>query len=133
MNPTEGSRVVDLPKFHELRPTQDVVDALRGRIEPVDFVRQILGQENPQQFSVLLSIEGPGMFGLTDWRDNKLWAGIFNHSILSARYSLYFAAELIKRGHKVNSQQILDGMIVSHSGRRQWDEAGLYPEAAEDA
>ena len=40
---------------------------------------------------------------------------------------------MVKRGHKVNSQQILDGMIVSHSGRRQWDEAGLYPEAAEDA
>lgn len=68
----EISRVVDLPQFHELKPTQDVVAALRGTVKPVDFVRQIPGQEEPQQFSVLLSVEGPGMFGLTDWRDNKL-------------------------------------------------------------
>ena len=36
-------------------------------------------------------------------------------------------------GFETNPQRILNGMIVSHPGRRQWDEAGWYPEAVEDA
>lgn len=73
------------------------------------------------------------MFGLTDWQDNKEWSGIFNHSVLSARYSVHFAQQLQETEYSVNAQQILDGMIVSHTGRRQWDEAGWYPEVIPDA
>lgn len=124
----DRSRPIELPNFHELRPTKSVVDALRGVISiPKLTTSRKPGQEG-QTVEVRLALEGPGMFGLTDWKDNRDWAGIFNHSVLSARFSLYFAAELTKRGHKVNSQQILDGMIVSHAGRRQWEEAKFYPD-----
>lgn len=129
MNPAEKGRIGELPQFRELRPTQSVVDVLRGTVSLIPFKRKIPGQDEKQPMSAILAVEGPGMFGLTDWRDNKLWAGIFNHSILSARYSLYLAEQLAKKGFTVNPQRVLDGMIVSHAGRRQWDEAGLYPEA----
>lgn len=133
MNPEARNIGNELPKFHELRPTQSVVDALRGKVSLVSFKRKIPGQAEKQPMSALLAVEGPGMIGLKDWKDNRTWSGIFNHSILSARFSLYLAEHLAKKGFTVNPQKILDGMIVSHSGRRQWDEAGLYPEAIPNA
>lgn len=129
---SEQGPVVDLSRFSELQPTLSVVDALRGVIsDPISTTSYKQGQEG-QTIEVRLALEGPGMFGLTDWKDNREWSGIFNHSILSARYSLYFAKQLAERGYDINPQTILDGMIVSHSGRRQWDEAGRYPEAVTD-
>ncbi len=125
----EISRVADLPKFHELKPTQSVVDALRGEISIPTLTESRKPRHEGEIVEVRLASEGPGLFGLTDYKDSQLWSGIFNHSVLSARYSLYFVAELTKRGHKINSQRILDGMIVSHTGRRQWEEVKFYPDA----
>lgn len=130
---SERSNLGELPQFHELRPTQSVVDALRGTVSLIPFKRKIPGQEEKQPMSAILAVEGPGMIGLVDWKDNRTWSGIFNHSVLSARYSVYLAEQLAKKGFTVNPQRVLDGMIVSHSGRRQWEEAGKYPEAVEDA
>ena len=118
---------------HELYPDPSVVDALIGTIsEPIQTISHKPGSEG-QVVTVRLAKEGPGMFGLTDWKGNKEWSGIFNHCLLTARYSLHFAQMMTQSGYDVNPQRILDGMIVSHAGRRQWDEAAWYPEVIEDA
>lgn len=138
--PTQEHR--ELTETLELSPRPGVVDALRGTIsEPRTTVSHRRGQEN-QEVRVRLVTEGSGQFGLTDMKDNKEWSGIFNHSVLSARYSVHFAEQLsaaadredvaIPESHKPNRQTILDGMIVSHAGRRTSDEALWYPEAVED-
>ncbi len=117
----------------ELSPTPGVVDALRGKIaEPIQTISQKPGEEGTFT-RVRLLLSGSGQFGLKDRKDNKEWSGIFNHSILSARYSVHFAEKMAKAGYETHPQTILDAMIVSHAGRRSWDEAGWYPQAAPDA
>jgi len=113
----------------EIAPTLEIVDVLRGTIsEPVKTISNKPGQVG-QEVEVRLALDGPGMFGLTDWRDSREWSGIFNHTVLSVRYADHFAQGLESRGVAVDRQALMDAMIVSHPGRRQWDEAGWYPEA----
>lgn len=122
---SEGSR------RRELVPDPLVIDALRGKIsEPTKTISYKSGSAG-EEVEVRLALEGPCHFGLEDWKDNKEWSGIFNHVLLSARYSTYFAQKLQEKGLNVNPQRILNAMIVSHPGRRQWDEAGWYPEAVD--
>lgn len=117
----------------ELRINPLVIEALRGEIsDPIRTISHKPGSEG-EMVEVRLVKEGPGLFGLSDWRDSREWAGITSHVLLSARYAVYFAQRLANAGHDVNAQRILDGMIVSHPGRRQWDEAFWYPEAVKDA
>lgn len=117
----------------DLSPNPDVVNALRGTIsEPLQTISRKPGS-NDQVVTVRIALEGPGMFGLTDWEDNKEWSGIFNHCILSARYATYFAEGTAQAGYSVSPQVILDGMIISHPGRRQWEEAIWYPGIAPNA
>ena len=117
----------------ELAPDQRVIDALRGGIsETITTISRKPGSEG-KQVEARLARVGPGLFGLTDWEDNKEWSGITNHVLLSARYAVYFAQKMNDAGHEANPQRILNGMIVSHPGRKQWDEAGWYPDAVEDA
>lgn len=119
--------------FPELAPSPRVVDALRGAVsDPLQTISHRPGSEG-QLVTVRLAQEGPCMFGLTDWQDNKEWSGIFNHSIITARYSVHLAQALQERGYETNPQRILDSMVVSHAGRRQWDEAGWYPDIVADA
>ena len=117
----------------ELTIDPRVVNALRGEIsQPIQTISHRPGSEGIQ-VEVRLAKEGPGLFGLIDWKDNKEWSGITNHVLLSTRYAVYFAQEMAKAGHQTNPQRILNGGIGSHSGRRQSDEAGWYPEAVADA
>lgn len=133
----------ELIRAKELFPRSGVVDALRGTIsEPVTTISRKKGKEG-KSVSVRLVENGSGQFGLTGMQDNKEWSGIFHHSILSARYSVHFGNALQKaavRGEinfdettKPNLQTMLDGMIVSHAGRRTWDEAGWYPDVVKEA
>lgn len=111
----------------------DVVDGLRGEIsEPIQTISHKPGSDG-ELVNIRIAIEGPGLFGLTDWKDNKEWSGITNHVLLSARYAVYFAQKMKEAGFLTNPQRVLNGMLVSHPGRRQWDEAGWYPEVVADA
>src|SRR3989344_9494379 len=113
----------------EISISSDVIDALRGKVsDAVSTISHKPGPDYRKTVTVQLALEGPAMYGLTDWRDNKEWSGITNHVLLSARYAVYFAQRLAQAGYNVNPQRILDGMIDSHAGRRQWDEAGWYPD-----
>ena len=118
---------------HEYALNPIVVEALRGVIsEPIKTTSHKPGHEGGL-VEVRIVKEGPGMFGLTDWRDNREWAGIMNHVFLSERYYVHFAQQMVEAGMEVNIQRGGDGMLGSHPGRRQWDEAGWYPEVVEEA
>lgn len=107
--------------------------ALWGTISsPIETVSNKPGEKG-SRVKVRLALEGPGMWGLTDWVDNKSWSGIFHHCVISARYTAFLAEEMANKGYDVNSQSVLDGMIVSHPGRRQWDEAHWYPDVVTNA
>lgn len=112
----------------EYFPTPEIADVLKGEIsDPWKTVSQKNGSQG-LEVEVCIAEKGPGMIDLDNWKDNKEWSGIFNHVLLCARYSSYFAQKLSNIGYIINPQIDLDAMIVSHAGRRQWDEANWYPE-----
>lgn len=115
------------------RPTPGIENVLRGEVSPPQIVTSNKPGLEGQTVEVSLVKEGSGQFGLTNWKDNKEWSGIFNHSILTARYASHLAILLKEKGHVVDPQNIIDAMIISHAGRRQWDEARWYPDAAPNA
>lgn len=115
-----------------IRPKAEVLEALKGQIsEPLTTVSNKPGKVG-EKVSVRIVKEGPGMVGLCDFYDSREWAGIFNHVLLSARYATYFSKKLSEAGFDSNPKRVLNGMLVSHPGRRQWDEATWYPEIVED-
>lgn len=116
-----------------VRPKSEVLEALKGQIsEPLTTISNKPGKVG-EEVSVRVVKEGPGMVGLCDFYDNREWAGILNHVLLSARYATYFSKKLCEAGFESNPRRVLNGMLVSRPGRRQWDEAGWYPEIVENA
>ncbi len=114
-------------------PESRTLNVLKGTIsEPV-----ITTSHKPvtmgQEVSVRLVQEGSGMAGLEDREDNKEWAGIFNHILKTARVATFLGKELQRQGKEVDPNIILNTVLASHSGRRQWDEATWYPDAVENA
>lgn len=116
-----------------IRPKAEIIDAMRGEVsKPVETISYKPGAVG-EKVNVRLVKSGAGMLGLEDAQDNKEWSGIINHVLLSARYATHFSRELKQRGFEVKPERVLNGMIVSHPGRRQWDESGWYPEAVADS
>ena len=106
--------------YQNLTPDIHCLDALKGKVsQPLQLKEDKLGR---------IAITGPCMIDLPDENDKKDWHGIFNHSITIARYSSFLACELERKGFKADPQKVLDGSIISHTGRRQWDEARWYPQ-----
>ena len=85
-----------------------------------------LQKTNGQEVSTRLVLEGSGMAGLEDPLENREWAGMFNHYAKTAGVTLLLAELLKLNGHEVDPQLLLDGVMVSHNGRRQTDEAQFY-------
>lgn len=116
-----------------IRPKAAVLEALTGKVsEPLRTVSQKPRFEG-SEVTVRLSEEGPCMAGLIDVDDNREWFGINNHQWLSARYAVNFSKRMAEAGYDTDPGRILNAMLVSHTGRRQWDEAGWYPDAVKNA
>lgn len=137
---SERIRSSEVPDISELSPSPEVFDVLRGRVGEPQTVTSFKTKEDKDAGGrlvegVSLVQEGAGVWGLTDWRDSKEWSGIGgNHTWLMTRASVHFARELRLRSVvDIDIQAMLDGGLVSHAGRRQWDEAGWYPQDAPDA
>lgn len=114
-------------------PESRTLSVLKGKIsEPVTTTSHKPATME-QKVTVRLVEEGSGMAGLEDWQDNKEWSGIFNHIVKTARVATFLAAELQAREIEVNPQVVLNTVLVSHSGRRQWDEAIWYPGEVENS
>jgi len=71
---------------------------------------------------------GAGLAELKDPKDMVEWSGVVNHVLFSTRIATHYAAVLQSAGHNINSEVVLNAGIVSHLGRRPWDEANWYPE-----
>jgi hypothetical protein len=116
-----------------VRPVSKTLEALEGEISiPVETVSQKPGHIG-EKVQVSLVKEGAGMAGLKEAEDNKEWSGIFNHLVKTARVATFLAQELQKKEENVNPNLILNTVLISHAGRRQWDEANWYPDAVKDA
>lgn len=120
-------------KAATIRPISKTLEALEGEVsEPVITISHKPGSEG-KDVTVRLVKEGAGMAGLKEAEDNKEWAGIFNHLVKTARVATFLGQELQKKGENVNPNLILNTVLISHAGRRQWDEANWYPEVVENA
>ena len=115
------------------RPHAAILDALKGSIsEPIETVSNKLGSKG-QVMKVRLVKKGSGMVGLKDGVDNQEWAGIFNHILITARMATFLGEQLREKGETVDLDYILNTILISHAGRRQYDEATWYPLAVLDA
>lgn len=113
-----------------LGPSSNVLKVL----EEATFTKpKHLRKPNGQEITTRLVREGAGMVGLEDRVENQEWAGIFNHYVKTAGGSLQLGRLLQLNGQEVNLQLILNTVMLSHSGRRQYDEATWYPEQINDA
>ncbi len=113
-----------------LGPSSNVLEALRSATftEP-----KHLRKPNGQEITTRLVREGAGMAGLEDRVENQEWAGIFNHYVKTAGASLQLGTLLKLNGQEVDLQLMLDTVMLSHSGRRQYDEATWYPDEVDHA
>lgn len=111
-------------------PSSSVLEVL----EEATFTKpKHLRKPNGQEITTRLVREGAGMVGLKDRVENQEWAGIFNHYVKTAGGSLQLGRLLQLNGQKVDLQLMLNTVMLSHSGRRQYDEATWYPEQIDDA
>lgn len=113
-----------------LGPSSNVLEALK---EGTFTEAKTLHKPNGQEITTRLVVEGAGMVGLEDRRENQEWAGIFNHYVKTAGASLYLGRLLQLNGQEVDLQLMLDTVTISHSGRRQYDEATWYPQEVNNA
>ena len=116
----------------ETRPQGDILKVLKGKTERV-VPQEIKKPDTPLDSEISLVREGSGMVGLREVHENKEWSGIFNHVVKTARVATYLAERLKVLGADVDPKEVLNSILVSHSGRRQWDEARWYPKDSVDA
>src|SRR3989344_6171006 len=116
-----------------IRPRAEVLAVMKGEVsEPVETISNKPGSVG-ETVRVSLVREGVGMAGLSDWRDNREWSGINNHEWLSGRIAVNFSQRMASVGYDTHPERVLNTMLASHKGRRQWDEAGWYPDAVSDS
>lgn len=108
-------------------PDSNVIAALKGKIsDPKEVISNKPGSLGKR--IVRIAEEGPAMIGLEDLGDNREWAGIFNHFVKTAGASLELGMLLQLQGLDVDPRLLLNTVMISHSGRRQYDEATWYPQ-----
>ena len=121
------------PMERTYRSQADILEALKGKVsEPLEVVSNKPGFAE-QTVRVRLVEEGSGMVGLSDWRDNREWAGIFNHINKVAGGARTLLNLLKLNGHNVDPILGEHTVLVSHNARRQTDEATWYPDEVSDA
>ncbi|GEM_PF-3436578 len=113
---------------HLPKPTGQSLRLLVGKVSEPKLVTSYRGLM-PSPAIVRLVETGVGMAGLEDPIDNIEWSGIFNHVLLSTRVAVHYGRILQEKGQDIDSQAILVAGIVSHLGRRIWDEANWYRHA----
>lgn len=113
-----------------LGPSSNVIEALRGaKFSEQKHLRKPDGSE----ITTRLVREGAGMVEFEDRVESQQWAGIFNHIVKTAGAALQLGRLLQLNGQQVDVQLMLDTVMLSHSGRRQYDEATWYPDEVDNA
>lgn len=115
------------------RPHANILKALKGSVSrPIETVSN-KPDSNGWVVEVSLVREGSGLIGLENAADNQEWAGIFNHILKTARVATFLGEQLCEKEEPVDPDYILNTILVSHAGRRQYDEATWYPSVVTDA
>ncbi len=115
------------------RPHAVTLEALKGVVsEPIEIISNKPSSRG-QVVKVSLVKEGSGMIGLKKAADNQEWAGIFNHILKTTRLATFLGELLHKKGEMIDTDCILNTILISHAGRRQYDEATWYPSVVPDA
>ena len=115
------------------RPHATTLEVLKGSVsKPIETVSNKPDSKG-QIVKVSLVKEGSGIIGLENAADNQEWAGIFNHILKTARVATFLGEQLREKGETVDPDCILNTILVSHAGRRQYDEATWYPSVVPDA
>lgn len=113
-------------------PNSNVIEALKGNIsDPKEVISNKPGSQGKR--TVRIAEEGPAMIGLENLEDNREWAGIFNHCVKTAGVSFELGRLLQLQGLDVDPRLLLNTVMISHSGRRQYDEAQWYPQDVQHA
>lgn len=113
-----------------LGPTGNVLEALK---DATFEAPQNLTKPDGKSIRTRLVREGLGMVGLEDRIENQEWAGIFNHYAKVAGASLKLGTLLKLNGRDVDLKLMVNTVMLSHGGRRQYDEANWYPEEVSNA
>lgn len=118
----------------ELSPDPEIIDVLKGEVSQPIQVSSYRDGVKGSVVNVILALEGPCMHDLSDYEDNRIWWGMARmHQGRSAALAVYYGTVMQKLGEGVNLRTIVNGMNVSHAGRRQWEEADYYREAVPDS
>lgn len=115
------------------KPKGKILDVLKGEIsEPIKTKSFKAGQESKIVDTRIVK-KGSGMIGLENAEDNKEWSGIFEHVIRTSRLASFLAKKLKEKGIDIDPSIVLNTVLVSHSGRRQWDESRWYPDIVDNS
>lgn len=115
------------------RPEGDILRVLQGETVEVHDVNSLKPGTSGDASTVKLVESGSGMVGLREAKENQEWSGIFNHIMTTARLATFLAQKMKEAGVVIDPGIVLNTILVSHSGRRQWDEAKWYPDSVPDA
>ncbi|MFH2019008.1 MAG: hypothetical protein ABII80_00080 [bacterium] len=102
------------------------------RSQSLELLTGVISKPSIEQ-PISLVESGAGIAGLTEYRDNIEWSGIFHHVMLSTGIAHNLAVQLAESGHDINPDVVLQAGLNSHLGRRTWDEANLYPDLVENS
>lgn len=101
------------------KPQSQVLEALRGQTK---WVR--LNRDN--QYHVKITTEGGGLIGIEDLKENREWATLFNHVLLTNRLAVFLARESRDKGIDVNINLVANAVLADHVARRKYEEARKY-------
>ena len=122
--------MIETGKSPILGPHSNILEALTGA--EFTLPKQLI-KPNGQKITTRLVKEGVGMAGIEDTVENQEWAGIFNHFVKTAGASLQLGRLLGLNGQDVDLQLMINTVMLSHGGRRQYDEATWYPYDVDNA
>ena len=124
---------MDNKTYSPPHPHATPLEVLKGSVsEPIETISN-KPDSRGQTVRVSLVKNGSGIVGLEDAADNQEWAGIFNHILKTARVATFLGEQLREKGEAVVADCILNTILVSHAGRRQYDEATWYPSVVPNA
>jgi hypothetical protein len=122
-------------ELEALRPSKETLQVLVGEMYPPQRVishsayhPELEGKE----VEVILVKKGAGLFEIKNFQGNKEWSALFNHVLKTARVATFLGACLNQEGVTVDLNSMLTAILLSHAGRRQFDEALFYREAVEN-
>lgn len=114
-------------------PQSEILKLLKGNVSDHVVTTSQKPGENGETKTIKYVQEGAGIVGIKDVEEMKEYEGLLNHILKTARVAVFLGNELKKRGENVDVDLLLNAVLISHAGRRQYNEAVWYPNAVDNA